>query len=70
MCVAAVTLVKKMDSPHLRLQLDIFHLQMITGNVTNNIIKLIPLTGTYCIVLLVHKFLLGWVLLLLLHYCL
>ncbi|KAK3883540.1 hypothetical protein Pcinc_012144 [Petrolisthes cinctipes] len=41
----AVRVVQKMDSPHLRLQLDIFHLQMITGNVTNNINKFIPLTG-------------------------
>ncbi|KAK3894702.1 hypothetical protein Pcinc_001548 [Petrolisthes cinctipes] len=43
--VRTVRVVQKMDSPHLCLQLDIFHLQMITGNVTNIIYKFIPLTG-------------------------
>ncbi|XP_042231846.1 putative hydroxypyruvate isomerase isoform X2 [Homarus americanus] len=41
----AVSLIEKIESPYLRLQLDVFHLQMICGNVTNNIKKLIPLTG-------------------------
>lgn len=41
----AVALVEKIGSPYLRLQLDIFHLQMICGNVTNNIQKLMPITG-------------------------
>ncbi|KAG7176575.1 hydroxypyruvate isomerase-like [Homarus americanus] len=40
----AVSLIEKIESPYLRLQLDVFHLQMICGNVTNNIKKLIPLT--------------------------
>ncbi|XP_053630626.1 putative hydroxypyruvate isomerase isoform X2 [Cherax quadricarinatus] len=41
----AVSLIEKINSPNLRLQLDIFHLQMICGNVANNITKLMPLTG-------------------------
>ncbi|XP_076028845.1 hydroxypyruvate isomerase-like protein Gip isoform X2 [Oratosquilla oratoria] len=41
----AIDLLKKVDSSHLRLQLDIFHLQMITGNVTNNIKALMPFVG-------------------------
>ncbi|XP_064122885.1 putative hydroxypyruvate isomerase [Macrobrachium nipponense] len=41
----AAMLIKKIDSPNLRLQLDIFHLQMIAGNVANNIRELMPLTG-------------------------
>ncbi|XP_068239293.1 putative hydroxypyruvate isomerase isoform X2 [Palaemon carinicauda] len=41
----AVTLIEKINSPNLRLQLDVFHMQMITGNVSNNIQMLMPLTG-------------------------
>ncbi|XP_066961089.1 putative hydroxypyruvate isomerase isoform X2 [Macrobrachium rosenbergii] len=41
----AVTLIKKIDSPNLRLQLDVFHMQMISGNIANNIQELMPLTG-------------------------
>ncbi|XP_042885905.1 putative hydroxypyruvate isomerase [Penaeus japonicus] len=41
----AQSLIEKLNSPHLRLQLDIFHMQMICGNVTNNIKKLMPIVG-------------------------
>ncbi|XP_045592921.1 putative hydroxypyruvate isomerase isoform X1 [Procambarus clarkii] len=41
----AVSVIEKINSPNLRLQLDIFHLQMICGNVSNNIKKLAPLIG-------------------------
>lgn len=41
----AQSLIEKINSPHLRLQLDIFHMQMICGNVTNNIKKLMPIVG-------------------------
>ncbi|XP_071522776.1 putative hydroxypyruvate isomerase isoform X2 [Panulirus ornatus] len=41
----AVSVIEKINSPNLRLQLDIFHLQMICGNVSNNIKKLMPITG-------------------------
>lgn len=34
--------VKKMNSPHLKLQLDFFHLQHICGNITRNVKKLLP----------------------------
>ncbi|XP_076753659.1 hydroxypyruvate isomerase-like protein Gip [Xylocopa sonorina] len=37
--------VKKINSPNLKLQLDIFHLQHICGNITENIKKLLPYTG-------------------------
>ncbi|KAF2353663.1 Xylose isomerase-like TIM barrel domain [Trinorchestia longiramus] len=32
-------------SPLVRLQLDVFHMQMISGNIVNNISKLLPLIG-------------------------
>lgn len=41
----AIEYVKLVDSPHLRLQLDIFHLQMIHGNLTNYIKTALPYTG-------------------------
>ena len=41
----AVQLVKDLDSPWLRLQLDIFHLQQIKGNITRNIKDLLPIVG-------------------------
>ncbi|KAG0711004.1 putative hydroxypyruvate isomerase [Chionoecetes opilio] len=41
----AVALLFKIDSPHLRLLLDVFHLQLICGNVTRNIERLIPYTA-------------------------
>ena len=41
----AVQLVKDLDSPWLRLQLDIFHLQHIKGDITRNIIDFPPTVG-------------------------
>ncbi|RZF32950.1 hypothetical protein LSTR_LSTR015810 [Laodelphax striatellus] len=41
----ALEFVKKINSPSLKLQLDIFHLQQIKGNLTRNIEELIPHTG-------------------------
>ena len=41
----AVQLVKDLDSPWLRLQLDIFHLQQIKGNITRNIKDFLPIVG-------------------------
>ncbi|CAL4122370.1 unnamed protein product, partial [Meganyctiphanes norvegica] len=41
----AVNIIEKINSPNLRLQLDIFHLQMICGNVANNIAQHIGMTG-------------------------
>ncbi|KOC60941.1 Putative hydroxypyruvate isomerase [Habropoda laboriosa] len=37
--------VKKINSPNLKLQLDIFHLQHICGNITKNIKELLPYIG-------------------------
>ena len=45
--VTGVRVVKAVNSPSVRLQLDLFHLQMISGNVTNNIRELLPITGMY-----------------------
>ena len=39
------SIVKELDSPNLRLQLDIFHLQFLKGDLTNNIKKYLPFTG-------------------------
>lgn len=36
---------QKLSHPNLKLQLDIFHLQMICGNLTNNIKRSLPFTG-------------------------
>uniref|UniRef100_A0A0P4W8T6 Putative hydroxypyruvate isomerase n=1 Tax=Scylla olivacea TaxID=85551 RepID=A0A0P4W8T6_SCYOL len=41
----AVGLIFKIDSPNLRLLLDIFHLQFISGNITRNIERLMPYTA-------------------------
>jgi len=41
----AVDLVKEFSSPWLRLQLDLFHLQQLQGNVTRSIEELMPLVG-------------------------
>ena len=43
--IAAEALVREFDSPHLRLQLDIFHLQFLKGDLTNNIKRLLPIVG-------------------------
>ncbi|XP_076307575.1 hydroxypyruvate isomerase-like protein Gip [Tachypleus tridentatus] len=41
----AVSYINKINSPLLKLQLDIFHLQMISGNLTNNIKELLQYVG-------------------------
>ena len=41
----AVQLVKELNSPWVRLQLDVFHLQQIKGNITRNIKDLLPIVG-------------------------
>ena len=41
----AVQLVKDIDSPWIRLQLDVFHLQQIKGNITRNIKDLLQMVG-------------------------
>uniref|UniRef100_A0A6M2DPN0 Putative hydroxypyruvate isomerase n=1 Tax=Xenopsylla cheopis TaxID=163159 RepID=A0A6M2DPN0_XENCH len=41
----ALNVIKTIDSPNLKLMLDIFHLQQICGNITYNIQKLLPYTG-------------------------
>ncbi|KAG1683097.1 putative hydroxypyruvate isomerase [Nymphon striatum] len=41
----AEEIVKAVHSPNMRLQLDVFHLQIICGNMTRNIQRLLPLVG-------------------------
>jgi hydroxypyruvate isomerase len=41
----AVELVKKINSPHLKLQLDIYHLQIISGNLSRRIQEYFPHIG-------------------------
>lgn len=41
----ALKYIKKVNNPSLKLQLDIFHLQMICGNLTENIQLLMPFVG-------------------------
>ena len=41
----ALQLIKDIGSDNLKLQLDIFHLQLLEGNLTNNIKELLPYTG-------------------------
>lgn len=41
----AVNVLNKINSPNLKLQLDIFHLQQIKGDLTNNIKTLLPYVG-------------------------
>ncbi|XP_050526045.1 putative hydroxypyruvate isomerase [Daktulosphaira vitifoliae] len=41
----AIEVINKICSPNLKLQLDIFHLQQIKGDLTNNIKYLLPYTG-------------------------
>lgn len=38
-------LVKEIDHPNIKLQLDIFHLQQIEGNLSRNIEKYLPYVG-------------------------
>ncbi|OXA52338.1 putative hydroxypyruvate isomerase [Folsomia candida] len=42
---AALSVVKAVNSPNLQLQVDIFHLQHIHGNVTHRLQQLLPFTG-------------------------
>ena len=41
----ALQLIKDIGSDNLKLQLDIFHLQLLEGNLTNKIKELLPYTG-------------------------
>ncbi|VVC33292.1 Hydroxypyruvate isomerase-like,Xylose isomerase-like, TIM barrel domain [Cinara cedri] len=41
----AIDVLNKINSPNLKLQLDIFHLQQIKGDLTRNISNLLPYTG-------------------------
>lgn len=41
----AIDVLNKINSPNLKLQLDIFHLQQIKGDLTNNIKSLLPYVG-------------------------
>jgi len=41
----ALKIVKKLNSKSLKLQLDVFHLQLLKGNLTRNITELLPYTG-------------------------
>jgi len=41
----AISVLNKINSPNLKLQLDIFHLQQIKGDLTNNIKSLLPYVG-------------------------
>ena len=43
--LTALDLVKRIDTASLRLQVDLFHLQNIAGNITNNLTELMPYTG-------------------------
>ena len=45
-------IIKEVNAENLRLQLDLFHLQKICGDVTNNIKKFLPYTGLYYLFLL------------------
>ncbi|XP_063380979.1 putative hydroxypyruvate isomerase [Cydia fagiglandana] len=41
----AVDIIKRINSPHIKLQLDIFHLQHICGDLSHNIKNLMPYVG-------------------------
>lgn len=43
--ILAVDIIKRINSPHIKLQLDIFHLQHICGDLTYNITNLMPYVG-------------------------
>lgn len=43
----ALSVVKAVNSPNLQLQVDIFHLQHIHGNVTHRLQQLLPFTGNF-----------------------
>jgi len=41
----AIAVIKEINSPHIKLMLDIFHLQQIEGNVTRRIKDYMPYVG-------------------------
>lgn len=41
----ALNVIKKINSPNLKLQLDLFHLQFLRGNLTNNVKDMLPYVG-------------------------
>jgi len=41
----AVEMIKKINSPHLKLQLDVYHLQIVSGNLSRRIIEYFPHIG-------------------------
>ncbi len=45
--LVAAEIVKDLNSSNLRLQLDLFHLQFLKGDLTNGIEKYLPLTGAF-----------------------
>ncbi|GAB6022284.1 hypothetical protein CHUAL_006410 [Chamberlinius hualienensis] len=51
----ALNYIKKINSPYLKLQLDIFHLQHICGNLTSSIKKLMPHIGHIQIAQVPHR---------------
>ena len=44
---AAEEVIKEIDSPQIKLLMDIFHLQRICGNLTQNIKRFLPITGKW-----------------------
>lgn len=50
-----LSVVKKINSPHLKLQLDLFHMQHCCGNLTLNIEKLLPFVGHIQIAQVPHR---------------
>ncbi|XP_034836054.1 putative hydroxypyruvate isomerase [Maniola hyperantus] len=51
----AVDIIKRIDSDHLKLQLDIFHLQHISGDLSHNIKNLMPYVGHVQIAQVPHR---------------
>lgn len=51
----AVAVIERIASPHLRLQLDLYHLQHIAGNVTYRMRDLMPLVGHVQIAQVPHR---------------
>jgi len=41
----AAGIIRELDDPNLRLQLDVFHMQQIQGNLTKSMEELLPITG-------------------------
>ncbi|GAB0092500.1 Putative hydroxypyruvate isomerase [Sergentomyia squamirostris] len=51
----AVEVIKEVNSPNLRLMLDMFHLQHIRGNITNSVKDLLPYVGHVQIAQVPHR---------------